>query len=108
MLRHKSTNFISELQNYFSSNEKAITTLFQHLRSLKIFDSQFQKLDKINTQYNGKQIFTLLLMFPLFDVKDISHFAQSCVYQLYKCGKDVLCEFQRTSLINWRKLAYSG
>ena len=107
MLRHKNTNFISELQNYFSSNEKAITTLFQHLRSLKIFDSQFQKLDKINTQYAGKQIFTLLLLFPLFDVKDISHFAQSCVYQLYKCGKDVLYEFQKTSLINWRKLAYS-
>ena len=95
MLQYKSTTIISELQTYFSSSEKAITTLFQHLRSLKFFDNQFQKLDKVNTQYAGRQIFTLLLLFPLFEVKDISHFAQSCVYQLYNCGKDVFYESSR-------------
>ena len=49
MLQYKSTTIISELQTYFSASEKAITTLFQHLRSLKIYDSQFQKINKINT-----------------------------------------------------------
>jgi hypothetical protein len=107
MLQYKSTNFISELQNHFSSREKAITTLFQHLRSLKIFESHFQKFDKVNTQYYAKQIFTMLLLFPFFDVKDISHFSQSSVFYVFKCGKDVFYEFQKSVQMNWRKLSYS-
>ena len=107
MLQYKSTTIISELQTYFSSREKAITTLFQHLRSLKIFDRQFQKFDKTNTQYRGKQIFTLLLLFPFFDVKDISYFAQSSVYNIFKCGKDVFYEFLKSVHTDWRKLSYS-
>ena len=107
MLQYKSTTIISELQTYFSSSEKAITTLFQHLRSLKIYDSQFQEFNKINTQFRAKQVFTMLLLFPFFDVKDISHFAHSPVSHIFKCSKDVFYAFQKSVHINWRKLSYS-
>ena len=106
MLRHKSTVNLNELQKYFSSSEKAIETLFKELRSLKINNNPFQAVDKVNTQHNGKQIFTLLLLFPLFAVKDISCFAKSSLYQLYKCGKDVFYNFLNCSAFDWRKLLY--
>jgi hypothetical protein len=53
MLHDKSTKIISELKNYFSSNEKRFQTLFSGLRSLKISDKHFAAVDKINTKHVG-------------------------------------------------------
>jgi hypothetical protein len=83
MLRHKSTTIISELKNYFSSNEKSIQTLFTVLRSLRLSGKMFQSVDKINSRYSGLQKFMLLILFPLFEVKDISHYKESMLYQLF-------------------------
>jgi len=106
MLRHKSTVNLYELQKYFSSNEKAIETLFKELRSLKISNKPFKAIDKVNTQHSGKQTFILLLLFPLFAVKDVSYFTKSSLYQLYKCGKDVFYTFLNSPVFDWRKLSY--
>jgi len=106
MLPHKSTKIISELQKYFSSSEKTIQTLLGELISLKISDKLFKGIDKNNTQYKGKQKFILLLLFPIFAIKDISHYSKSPLYQLYKCGKDVFYEFSNSSFFNWRQLSY--
>ena len=88
MLRYKNTVNPGELQKYFSSSEKAIHTLFKELRSLRIYKKPFQTVDTINTQYGSKQVFTMLLLFPLFAVTDISNFTQSSLYQLYN-GTDL-------------------
>ena len=106
MLHIKNTKIISELQKYFSSSEKTIFTLLEELRSLRIFNQLFNGIDKTNTKYKGKQKLILLLLFPVFAVKDISHYIQSPLYQLYQCGKDVFYEFSNDSFMNWRKLAF--
>ena len=106
MLRYKNTTNLSELQKYFSSPGKAIQTLFTVLRSLKIQNKAFQIIDKINTKHNGKQVFILLLLFPLFAVKDISHFAKSPLHQLYRCGKDVFYQFLNSPFFDWRTFMY--
>ena len=106
MLRYKNTTNLSELQKYFSSSEKAIQTLFKVLRSLKILNKPFQVVDKVNTKYIGKQLLIILLLFPLFAVQDISHFAKSPLHQFYKCGKDVFYQFLNCLLFDWRKLSY--
>jgi hypothetical protein len=106
MLRHKGTIKLSELQKYFSSDENALQTLIREMRSLRIYNKDFQAVDKVNTQYGGKQIFTMLLLFPLFAVKDISHYAGSSLHQLYKCGKDVFYDFLNSPLFDWRKLSF--
>ena len=77
MLPYKNRTNLWELQKYFSSEEKAIQTLFRELRSLRLYHKTFQSIDKFNTKYTGKQIFIHLLLFPLFAVKDISHFTES-------------------------------
>ncbi|MDR1022162.1 MAG: hypothetical protein LBL94_02660 [Prevotellaceae bacterium] len=73
MLHYKNTTILSELQPYFSTTEKAMTTLFTALRSLKLPNKCFASIDKVNTQYACKQIFMILLLLPLFAVQDISH-----------------------------------
>jgi len=73
---------------------------------LKISDKLFQSVDKINSQYAGYQKFILLMLFPLFAVKDISHYRESSLYQVIKCGKDVFYRFIDNSNFSWRKLAY--
>jgi len=107
MRQYKSTKFVSELKNYFSSNEKIFQTLFRELRSLKISDKQFLSVDKINSQYTGYQKFILMLLFPLFAVKDISCYRESVLYQIVKCGKDVFYRFIDNSNFSWRNLAYN-
>jgi len=106
MLQHKSATIISELKNYFSSSEKIFQTLLTELRSLNITDKQFQSVDKNNSQYGGYQKFILLIFFPLFGVKDISHYRESPLYQIVKCGKDVFYRFIDNPNFSWRKLAY--
>ena len=106
MLQHKSTKIISELKNYFDSNEKSIQTLFSGLRSLKISDKMFQSVDKINTKYTGYQKFMLLILFPLCEIKDIFHYKESALYQSFKCGKDIFYRFINNSDFSWRKFAY--
>ena len=106
MLRYKNTVKLGDLQKYFSSHEKAIQTLFRGLRSLRIYNKSFQTVDKCNTKYGGKQLFTILLLFPLFAVKDVSHFAGSSLYQLYQCGKDVFYQFLNSPFFDWRKFSF--
>jgi hypothetical protein len=106
MLPNKSTKIISELHKYFSSDEKTISTLLTELQSLKISNQLFTGVDKINTKYSGKQKLILLLLFPIFAIKDISHYIQSPLFQLYKTGKDVFYEFINHSFFDWRKLSF--
>jgi hypothetical protein len=93
-------------QNYFSSNEKSVQTLFTELCSLKISDRQFRAVDKINSQYTGYQKFILLILFPLFDVKQISDYGKSTLYHMFSCGKDVFYRFINNPDFAWRKFAY--
>jgi hypothetical protein len=79
MLHDKSTKIISELKNYFSSNEKIFQTLFTELRSLKLSDKMFRSVDKNNTHFSGFQKFTIPTLFPLFDVKHISNYNESAL-----------------------------
>jgi hypothetical protein len=83
-----------------------IEILFRELRSLRISDKLFQVINKINTKYVGKQIFTLLLLFPIYAVSAVSHFSESPLNQVCKCGKDVFYQFLNSPLLDWRKLLF--
>jgi hypothetical protein len=40
----------------------------------------FRTVDKANTQHTGFQKFILLILFPLFEIKDISHYKENYLY----------------------------
>ena len=106
MRHNKSTTFLSELQTYFTSEEKIIQTLYSELSSLKFLTSIFQSFDKANTQYLSYHRFIMLMLFPFFSVKDIAAYGQSCLYQLLNCGKDSFYRLLNNTEIDWRKISY--
>ncbi len=75
------------------------------MRRLRINNNPVKAIEKINTLYSGSQLFTLLLLFPVYAVKDVSHFTKSSLSQLLSCGKDVFYEFLNCPFFNWQKLS---
>jgi hypothetical protein len=67
MLRNKVTTTISELQKFFTSDEKIFQTLLSVFNTLNLSGNQFRTVDKSNSKYVGYQRFVLLMLFPLFD-----------------------------------------
>jgi hypothetical protein len=48
----------------------------------------------------------MIILFPLFEVKHISDFAQSSLYKAFNCGKDAFYRFLNDKNIHWRNIAY--
>jgi hypothetical protein len=46
-----------------------------------------------------------LILFPLFEIKDISHYKESSLYHLFTFGKDTFYRFINNPDFSWRKFA---
>ena len=68
MLRSKDTTILSEINDFFTSSEKAIETVFNTLCSLKLSESQFFTKEKQNYVYKNMDNLLILLLFPLFKI----------------------------------------
>ena len=69
MLPSKGTTILSEINDFCTSSEKAIETVFNTLRSLKLSKSQFFIKEKQNNVYKNTDKLLLMLLFPLFKIK---------------------------------------
>jgi hypothetical protein len=87
-------------------NEKIIQTLYRVLSSLNFLNRLFQTFDKHNTLYFNHLRFIALILYPFFDVKDTSHYANSRLHKIFSCGKDVFYDFLNAENFDWRKIAY--
>lgn len=106
MLRNKDTTILSEINDFFTTNEKAIFHIFKTLQSIKLSKKLFFKNDACNVKYRNVEKLTLLLLFPVFDIKDASHFGDSVLHKLISCGKDVFYRILNDSNIDWRSISY--
>jgi len=68
MLLSKDTTILLEINDFFTSSEKAIETVFNTLRSLKLSESQFFIKEKQNNVYKKTNKLLILLLFPLFKI----------------------------------------
>ena len=107
MLPNKDTTILSEINDFFTTSEKAIASILSILSSLKISDKFFGKLDACNFKYRQIDKLTLLLLFPFFEIKDASHFGDSALHKIMACGKDVFYRMLNDTTIDWRSLSYS-
>lgn len=106
MLQHKDTTILSEITDFFTTSEKAISSIFRVLHSMSVSETLFFKNDACNVKYRSLDKLTLLLLFPFFEIKDASHFAGSALYKMISCGKDVFYRMLNDSNIDWRSIAY--
>lgn len=106
MLQHKSNKVLTEIHNFFSSQEKAISTTLRVMKALKIEKLKFERNNHWPEKYNRQDILLGLLLFPLFSIKNVSGFVQSSLQDLILAGKDTMYRFKNDSTIPWRELLY--
>lgn len=107
MLRHKDTTILSELNDFFTSSEKAMEPIFGILRSLIFSDKKFGFSQANNQKFSNHSKIAFLLLFPFFEIKTTWHYADSALYRFLSCGKDIFYRLMNDSSIDWRSLAYS-
>lgn len=106
MLQNKDTTILSEINDFFTSSEKAIHAVFRITRSLKLSDNNFFINQANNTSYKNTDKLLLLLLFPLFKIKNAYEYKESSLYAILSCGKDVFYRLLNNEHLNWRSLHY--
>ena len=107
MLRHKDTIILSEINDFFTSSEKAMETIFGFIRSLTFSDKKFGFSRADNLKFSNHNKLVLLLLFPFFEIKSSWDYANSALCRFLSCGKDIFYRLMNDSSIDWRNLSYS-
>ena len=107
MLRDKNTTIISEIRNFFTSEEKAFNAIVTLLDCLTpILSNIFKPMDKINTQHHGVEKMLMLLLFPFFKVNHTINYQKHISPKLFDGGKDLFYRLLKNENILWRRLLY--
>lgn len=107
MLQGKDTTIVSEIKTFFTSEQKALDCIFKVISSFSLSRCKFIKTEHANNQYQNHDKLILLLLFPFFSVKDVSHFKSSSLFKILSCGKDVFYRLLNCENVDWRRLGYS-
>ncbi len=106
MLHNKSTKIISEINDFFTSSEKAIYTILTILSSLKLSEKQCGLESHSNNVYRNINKLLLIIIFPFFEIKDAWNYSNSSLHAIMSCGKDVFYRLLNDSFIPWRHISY--
>lgn len=105
MPRPESTNIFSEISTFFRKKEedRAIRTIMDVTKNLKLSESSLSFESHWNCKYTRLQVFELLLLFPLFMVKNAYHYSESSLFRLISCRKDVFYRFMENGSLTGAK-----
>jgi hypothetical protein len=104
MSQHKSNKIFSEINDFFSSQEKAVSKTIMIIKVLKIPEIKFEPKNNWPEQYCRQDILLNLLFMPLFSIKNVAGYTQSTLYDYLQAGKDTLYRFKNETSISWRKI----
>lgn len=104
MLQDKSNKIFSEITNFFTSTEKAISKTMSVIKTLNVDKINIEQKSNWPIQYFRQDILMALLLQPLFSVQNVSGYLQSALYDYLQAGKDTLYRFKNESSISWRKI----
>ena len=105
----KVTNIFSEITSFFQKSSKisaigAISNVMKNVK-LNLRPLGFEK-PKPNCLYPALCILQLLMMFPSFSVANPANYADSPLFNLVRCHKDVFYDFLNNGRTKWRKIMY--
>jgi len=104
MLQNKSTKILSEINNFFTSSEKAVFKTLELFKALNLSNIKLEIKDYKQATYKKSDILLILLLFPLFSVKNTNNLLKSKLGSYLNSKKDVYYRFKNNSFINWRSL----
>lgn len=108
MPKLESTNIFSEISTFFRENDddKAIRTIMDVAKHLKLSAKTLDMESRWNCKYTRLQVFELLLLFPLFMVKNAYRYTDSTLAKVVPCKKDVFYRFMENGSLDWRMILY--
>ena len=109
MLRHKVTNFLSEISTFFKKNDAthAMYTITNVIKGVRMNEKTlFGRTTRCNCTYTLLQIFQLLLVCPCFMIRNPYNISETLLGRQLGCQKDVFYEFLNNEMTDWRKLLY--
>ena len=108
MPKLESTNIFSEISTFFRKNDddKAIRTIMDVAKHLKLSAKTLDMESRCNCKYTRLQVFELLLLFPLFMVKNAYRYTDSTLAKVVPCKKDVFYRFMENGSLDWRMILY--
>ena len=106
MLQCKSKKIISEINDFFTSSEKAIKKTIEVYKALRLHKLKISENIFAQSQYDKSDILLCLLLQPLFALKNVRQYVGSELQLHINAGKDTLYRFKNNSKNEWRKLSY--
>lgn len=106
MLRDKGTKNLSELKNFFTTDEKAFFAIYNTLRSLKIDFKRFGFKKANNEKISAKMKLFLLIFFPFFSINNPANYCKSNICKLFSFQKDIFYRLLKNQNILWRELVH--
>lgn len=108
MPRFESTNIFSEISTFFSDKERnnAISAIMDVSKHLRLSAKRLSMESRDNCKVTRLQVFQLLLLFPLFMVRNAFHYTDSTLSKVLPCHKDVFYRFMEDGCLDWRKILY--
>ena len=104
MSQHKYNKVFSEINDFFSSQEKAVSKTMMVLKALKIPEIKFESNNNWPSRYSKQDILLFMLLMPLFSIRNVAGYTRSVLYDYLQAGKDTLYRFKNESSISWRKV----
>ncbi len=104
MLQDKSNKILSEINDFFSSKEKAVSKTMSVIKLLKISKLNIEPKNNWPEQYRRQDILLALLLQPLFSKQNVPGYLQSALYDYFQAGKDTMYRFKNESSTSWRKI----
>ena len=94
MLTNKVTKVFSEINDFFTSSEKAILKTIDLYKAIGLEKVKLISKGHHLQQYAPQEIFLFLLLFPLFSVKNVKSYLESSLKQYLEAEKDTLYRFK--------------
>lgn len=100
----KITKIFSEINDFFTSSEKAIKKTMELYKVIRIPSKDLEVDNKWPKEYNVNDLLLMLLLMPLFSIKNINQYLTSSLSHYIEAGKDTLYRLKNNQNINWRKI----
>ena len=106
MLPGKSTKIISEINDFFTTSEKAIDKISELYKSLKLTNIKLGIKQAEQARYKKSDLLLMLLLYPLCSFNKKGGTPHNVFSKYLQAKKDTFYRFKNDSNVNWREILY--
>src|SRR5664280_588306 len=106
MLPSKYNEILGEFNDLLNLGEKAVFKTLSIYRTIELDKIKIKVPDAPQGVHNKTDILLLMLLYPLFCLKNIYQYSNSNYKGLLEASKNTFYRFKNNNLIPWRSILY--